>query len=56
MASIPNTDLNPEKREIRLLEVVAEPKNTHISYRLHTVSLDDNLTSLPCPMSGVTAS
>ncbi|KAJ3953124.1 hypothetical protein N0V92_010419 [Colletotrichum tropicale] len=42
MASIPYTDLDPEKRETRLLEVVCEPGNTQISYRLHTVSLDDN--------------
>ncbi|KAF4872060.1 Heterokaryon incompatibility protein 6, OR allele [Colletotrichum siamense] len=42
MASIPYTDLDPKKREIRLLEVVSEPGNTQISYRLHTVSLDDN--------------
>ncbi|EQB56016.1 heterokaryon incompatibility protein [Colletotrichum gloeosporioides Cg-14] len=42
MASIPYTDLDPEKREIRLLEVVCEPANTQFSYRLHTVSSDDN--------------
>ncbi|KAK2738109.1 heterokaryon incompatibility protein [Colletotrichum kahawae] len=41
MASIPYKNLDPEKREIRLLEVVCEPGNTQISYRLHTVSLDD---------------